>query len=289
MKKEVVFLMLFIFLFQVTDVDALLDFGCNVRDSCLSNENIIFYMYSNLDSHVSRASDWSKKLCCSNIRNICPSTNFNVLGSNLFKLYYENDGHVSIDNVNYKKQICLSYNQALRGQGYFQCTYRENSNCLNDEKCIISLYSKDDTHVSDCSSNGYRNKLCCKVEVCPKDFYWFSDENKCVPTYSACYIGDVGSSISKQGNIYCQNKWSAPVLSSTNPNSAQLYWKDALTETSNQDCFDSSVGYNKYACCLSTVYNNEEYGTYTPITVKKSSIENIFTSLQSKITFSKEV
>ena len=231
MKKEVLIVFIFAFLlFQGIDADA---FQCAVRNTCLSNENAIFYMYDNIDTHISKTT-WPKRLCCTNeISNSCTAN----VKAVLFKLYSSSEGHVSQNPSSaYSNQICLSL--ASSAQGFVQCSYRENSNCNSDEKCIVTLSGNEDAHVSDCSSNGYNNKLCCKATVCPEKFVYRAAVGGCVAPFAECSNLDGFLTLGEARTCVNVPPYTAP--------------KTDL-------CVIEEPTPYRQACCFSTTYNGNDY------------------------------
>jgi hypothetical protein len=269
MKKLILFIFI-ILLFQVTEINSFDPnaFTCSVKASCNANENIIFYMYNNVDTHVSTTNtNWPYRLCCTKMINSCGG-----LYTTLFKLYLSPDGHASISNSNYLNQVCLSVYNAEVGQGAISCSLKPT--CSTGEQCIVTLSSSDDAHVSACGVSGsYSNELCCGATVCPEGFGWNEKLNNgkggCEPAFGVCYTGDRNTLTSDEGT--CKDKWRTPTKQD------EPYWRDAVN-LDRQDCFDSSSGVNILACCPLTpnsVYNNKEYGTFEDIIVKKCTVEQI--------------
>ena len=255
MKKLILFIFV-IFLFQNIDVNS---FTCSVKDNCASEENLIFYMYSSTDTHISTiTTSWPKKLCCtSEISNSCSAD----VKSQLFKLYSNAEGHISTSSsTTYPTPICISL--ANDAPGYIECNLKPT--CDAGEQCIITLSSTDDAHVSDCSANGYSNKVCCKATVCPVGFTWDFSTGTCKPAFAICYTGNVGSSTADPGSL-CGNKWRNPI-SQNDP-----YWIDAI-DADEPDCFRFS---NAQACCYVSTYNNKEYGAYQDINLKTCTVDEI--------------
>jgi len=247
--KKLILPIFVILLFQFISVDA---FECRVRDNCLAGENTIFYMYDNIDTHLSKTA-WPERLCCTTeISNSCAAN----VKSVLFKLYSSSEGHVSQSpSSTYSNQICLSL--ANNAQGFIQCSYRENSNCNSDEKCIVTLSGNEDAHVSDCSSNGYNNKLCCKATVCPEEFRYSAAVGGCVVQFVEC--SNLDGFIQKGEARTCVN--TPPYTDSEN---------SCVTNLQNL----GSLPYRE-ACCFSTTYNGNDYYEYENIGVKSCTFEEI--------------
>ena len=191
MRKLILFIFI-IFLFQVIEINSFEPpISCSIQTNC--NENTIFYMYNNVDTHVSKTNtNWPQKLCCSS--DMGNSCNPDILNTPLFKLYLSSDGHVSLTNSNYPEKVCLSVNNVKTGQGNIACTLKYNNQaCDQGQKCIITLSSSDDAHVSACDVAGsYPNKLCCGATVCPPGFTYDPLQKTCIVP-AACYVGDVES------------------------------------------------------------------------------------------------
>ncbi len=244
MKKLILLFTLFL-LFQIIDVNA---FTCSVKNACNSNENLILYMYNNVDTHVSSSKtnvNWPYKLCCTELVDSCSG-----LYTQLIKLYLSQDGHASLINNNYPQRVCLSIPNAVVGQGNIECNYRENSNCNSDEQCVLTLSGKDDAHVSACDVQGsYSNKLCCKATPCPKDFVWDPLANNgkgaCISNFAEC------SNLDK-------TRGSQRVCVNVPP----------YTDAKNLCVVEAPIPYER-ACCFATKYNNDDYYRYNNIVVKK--------------------
>jgi len=239
MKKLILLFTLFL-LFQIIDVNA---FACSVKNTCSSNENLILYMYSNVDTHVSGSKtnvNWPYKLCCTELVDSCTG-----LYTQLIKLYLSQDGHVSLINNNYPQQVCLSIPNAVVGQGNIECNYRSN-NCNSDEQCILILFSNDDAHVSACDVAGsYPNKLCCKATPCPKDFTYNIQTKSCVAAFQECSNLDGSSGLSRK----CVG-----IPPYTDPKNLCVRFEPLPYEQS---------------CCFATSYSNTNYYRYSDILVKK--------------------
>lgn len=244
MKKLILIFIFAFFLFQFIDVNA---FECKVKDVCGNDEKTVFYMYDNVDSHVSITnSNWPKKLCCS---KDLAGLNDNACNANakaqLFRIYSSPEGHVSTNpSSSYNIPVCLALSD--KALGNVECSLKSSCDANAGEKCIITLSGKDDAHVAECDSAGsYSNKLCCSATVCPKDFVWNPALNNgkgaCAFQPQECSNLDK----SKGPERFCANI-------------------PPYTDTKNSCVRYGPIQYEQ-ACCLAEIYQGNDYYQYQDI------------------------
>lgn len=120
-----------------------------VKDSCGPTEEPMFSIYSETGGNAGMPGYFDKQICAEGVSESgfyqsCPREMSPVLS-----FYQKNDSHVSTFQ-NYDWKLCATgINSSI------------NSSCP-EENSIVSLKSKDDTHVAE--PNYYGNRLCGKME-----------------------------------------------------------------------------------------------------------------------------
>ncbi len=147
---------------------------CTVTSGACSG-TIVFGMYNltNSNAGLFTGTLYPYNVCCtdpSHILTVSVLTNAEenlcdpLKQGRILALYRENQSHAeNYGYSTYGNNLCLSSNS-----GNITCEYRYQDNCNGGETCLASVSNLTNSnitnaHVGDCSTSGYKMKICCKL------------------------------------------------------------------------------------------------------------------------------
>jgi hypothetical protein len=148
MKK---ILILSILIFSLFSIGLALAPTCIVRDyGCQPDENAVFSLMSETNSHAGDYLYYNKKVCCTNVVSSYLKTTCNSDETEVMTFYKQNNSHVAKKGYAPYK-LCTKFNTLL------SCVVTES--CTGNAVCVASVAYDTNSHVGGC--NQYPKKICC--------------------------------------------------------------------------------------------------------------------------------
>ncbi|MBW2980912.1 hypothetical protein KY360_05845 [Candidatus Woesearchaeota archaeon] len=176
--KKVILLLIFANFIIISSFSARAELQCTIADTCATG--IVPFSLYTIDapggSHAAIGDIYQHKVCCSGVYNLGTDCSGNY--QTVVKLYAAENSHAAKSTVTDPglTNVCLS-----AGSNQIECTYVDGQTCeqAGYQTCLATIAQESNSHLSDCDSNPFNTKICCRVIGCPDSFRECTEGTNC--------------------------------------------------------------------------------------------------------------